>query len=82
MVLPPTTACFKTLVTEYPGYYVDKTSFIKQVLEHYEKKPILVITRPKGWGKSVNLSMLKYFLEVKVDSQGNPYNKQPNLALF
>lgn len=61
-LLYPETNRFKELVTKYQHLYVDKTSFIREVLEKHDKQPILLITRPSGWGKSINLTMLKNFL--------------------
>lgn len=49
--------------------YVDKTLFIKDFLDN---PAIYLITRPRGWGKSLNLNMLKRFLQVEVDVQGTP----------
>jgi hypothetical protein len=51
---------FKDLVTsEY--YYVDKTLFIKDIIDKGDK--ILLIPRPRRFGKTLNLSMLKYFYD-------------------
>ncbi|CAI6356209.1 unnamed protein product [Macrosiphum euphorbiae] len=54
--------------------FVDKTLMIKEVFCHKETKGI-VITAPRKYGKSTNLSMLKYFLEIQVDSLGKPLTK-------
>ena len=51
---------FKDMVTgDY--YYVDKTLFIKEVLDKGDK--ILLVPRPRRFGKTLNLSMLKYFYD-------------------
>ncbi len=42
-------------------YYVDKTKFIKKILDSTSK--VTLFTRPRRFGKSLNLSMLKYFFE-------------------
>jgi len=47
---------------------------IKEVFCHKETKGI-VITAPRKFGKSTNLTMLKYFLEIQVDSLGKPLTK-------
>lgn len=44
--------------------HVDKTLLIKRMLEIKEK--IILITSPPGTGKSINLSMLKAFFEIRV----------------
>lgn len=43
-------------------YYVDKTELIEQVLE--EGSEVTLFTRPRRFGKSLNMSMLKSFFEV------------------
>lgn len=42
-------------------YYVDKTLFIKELLDR--KGEVNLFTRPRRFGKSLNLSMLQYFFE-------------------
>lgn len=46
-------------------YYVDKTMLIEQVLE--EKNKVTLFTRPRRFGKTLNMSMLKSFLELGTD---------------
>ncbi|MCD7867570.1 MAG: ATP-binding protein [Clostridiales bacterium] len=46
-------------------YYVDKTGFIKELLTNPGK--VNLFTRPRRFGKSLNMSMLKYFLEIGAD---------------
>jgi hypothetical protein len=56
--LPVGVSDFKDVVTG--GYcYVDKSLFIKEVIDKGDK--ILLIPRPRRFGKTLNLSMLKYF---------------------
>ena len=58
--LPIGVSDFKDMVTgEY--YYVDKTLFIKEVMDKGDK--ILLVPRPRRFGKTLNLSMLKYFYD-------------------
>lgn len=53
---------FKKVVEE--GYFfVDKTTFIADVLE--QSSEVTLITRPRRFGKTLNLSMLRYFLDAK-----------------
>ena len=42
-------------------YYVDKTDFIRQIIE--EGALITLLPRPRRFGKTLNLSMLRYFFE-------------------
>ena len=53
---------FKELVLNCE-IFVDKSSFIEDVLTSGDKS--IIITRPRRWGKSLNLDMLKNFLEYK-----------------
>ena len=46
-------------------YYVDKTLFIKELLENWGE--VNQFTRPRRFGKSLNMSMLKSFFEVAGD---------------
>ena len=43
-------------------YYVDKTLFIKELLQNWGK--VNLFTRPRRFGKSLNMSMLKCFFEI------------------
>ena len=43
-------------------YYVDKTLFIKEILD---RRPLVTLfTRPRRFGKTLNMDMLKAFFEV------------------
>ena len=46
-------------------YYVDKTLFIKELLQNWGK--VNLFTRPKRFGKSLNMCMLKCFFEIEGD---------------
>ena len=46
-------------------YYVDKTSLIEQVLENGSE--VTLFTRPRRFGKSLNISMLQHFFEIGTD---------------
>ena len=46
-------------------YYVDKTLFIKELLENWGE--VNLFTRPRRFGKSLNMSMLKSFFETGTD---------------
>ena len=47
-------------------YYVDKTGLIKELLDNWGK--VNLFTRPRRFGKSLNMSMLKYFFAYGCDS--------------
>ncbi len=46
-------------------YYVDKTKLIEDLLDHWGK--VNLFTRPRRFGKTLNMSMLRYFFEVGTD---------------
>lgn len=46
-------------------YYIDKTGLIKELLNNWGK--VNLFTRPRRFGKSLNMSMLKYFFEIGCD---------------
>lgn len=46
-------------------YYVDKTGFIKELVE--TRGSVNLFTRPRRFGKSLNMSMLKSFFEIGAD---------------
>ena len=47
-------------------YYIDKTRLIKDLLEH--PAYVNLFTRPRRFGKTLNMSMLKHFFEIGSDS--------------
>ncbi len=58
--LPIGVSDFKDMVTgNY--YYVDKTLFIKEIIDSGDK--ILLLPRPRRFGKTLNLSMVGYFYD-------------------
>lgn len=59
---------FEKLITK--GYYlVDKTLLIKELLDR--KSEVSLFTRPRRFGKTLNMSMLRYFFEDARDREGN-----------
>ena len=50
-------------------FYVDKTHFIKEWWENGDS--VTLITRPRRFGKTLNMSMLEYFFSVKYAGQGD-----------
>ena len=47
-------------------YYVDKTKLVEQLLENWSK--VNLFTRPRRFGKTLNMSMLKSFFEIGTDT--------------
>ncbi|WP_341794075.1 MULTISPECIES: AAA family ATPase [unclassified Rickettsia] len=48
--------------------FVDKSLMIKELLEDSSK--VVLITRPRRWGKSLNMNMLQKFFEIEIDEKG------------
>ena len=48
-------------IRESGFYYVDKTMLIEQLLQNWSK--VNLFTRPRRFGKKLNMSMLRSFLE-------------------
>lgn len=46
-------------------YYIDKTGFIRELLQDWGK--VNLFTRPRRFGKTLNMSMLRYFFEIGGD---------------
>ena len=42
-------------------YYIDKTKYIKDIIDNRSK--VLLITRPRRFGKTLNMSMLRYYFD-------------------
>ena len=53
-------------------YYVDKTMLIKEFLD--QKPLVSLFTRPRRFGKTLNMLTLKYFFDIE--------NKEENRKLF
>lgn len=49
-------------------FYVDKTAFIKEWWDSQDE--VTLITRPRRFGKTLNMSMLEYFFSNKYEGQG------------
>ena len=58
---------FETLVSRN-NFYVDKTGFIKEWWESQDQ--VTLITRPRRFGKTLNMSMLERFFSVRYKGQG------------
>lgn len=65
--LPIGTSDFRKIF-EDNGYYVDKTTFIKKVVD--SSSETLLFPRPRRFGKTLNLSMLRHFFEKSDENAG------------
>ena len=74
----------KMRVKDY--YYIDKTLYIKDIIDN--KSEVLLVTRPRRFGKTLNMSMLKYYFDcttkdnvelfkgLKIMEQGEKYTSK------
>ena len=69
---------FEKLVTR-GYYYLDKTWFMKELLD--KKGDVNLFTRPRRFGKTLNMSMLQYFFEdMRMDGGGKKEDGQQGAA--
>ena len=59
------------------SFYIDKTHFIKEWWESRDE--VTLITRPRRFGKTLNLSMLERFWSLKYEGQGDIFH---NLSIW
>lgn len=61
---------FEKLITEN-SFYIDKTDFIRQWWEN--RDDVTLITRPRRFGKTLNMNMLERFLSVEYAGKGEAF---------
>ena len=71
--LPVGVENFEDIIKE-DYYYVDKSMFVKELLDL--KGKVNLFTRPRRFGKTLNLSMLRYFFEDTGDIKVNTKNRE------
>ena len=55
-------------IIENDYFYVDKTAFIKEWWENGDS--VTLITRPRRFGKTLNMNMIEHFFSVDYKEQG------------
>ena len=55
-------------VVQYSDGYVDKSLFIKEIIED-DECPI-IISRPRKWGKTLNMEMIETFFQPEINKDG------------
>jgi len=55
---------FRKIVEDKDMLYVDKTLMIKELID--DKSEVVLITRPRRWGKTLNMSMIQHFFAPSV----------------
>ena len=66
------TSDFRTIISDN-GYFVDKTMLIKDFWEN--SNYILLMTRPRRFGKSLNLSMIEHFFDIQKPESRNLFTE-------
>ena len=61
-------------------YYVDKTMLIKELLDNWAE--VNLFTRPRRFGKTLNMSMLKAFFELNGDKNCFKEQEFPEKFIF
>ena len=60
-------------------FYIDKTSFIKEWWEN--KDNVTLITRPRRFGKTLNMSMLDHFFSLRYNMSDFEYSDKYNVSI-
>ena len=55
---------FKMLISD-DYFYIDKTKFIEEIMN--DGALVKLFTRPRRFGKTLNMSMLKYLFDIRED---------------
>ena len=55
------------------NFYIDKTEFIKEWWENQDS--VTLITRPRRFGKTLNMSMTEYFFSVNYSDMGQYFKE-------
>ena len=53
-------------------YYIDKTMYIKDIIDNSSK--VVLVTRPRRFGKTLNMSMLKYYFDCRQKDNRELFN--------
>lgn len=59
-------------------YYVDKSLMLKNLIDY--KGSVNLFTRPRRFGKTLNLSMIRRFFEEGLDANGEKWIMKPDFG--
>ncbi len=62
---------FKTIRIR-DNYYIDKSMYIKDIIDN--QSGVILVTRPRRFGKTLNMSMLKYYFDCRQKDNRNLFN--------
>ena len=60
-------------------YYVDKTMLIKELLDNWAE--VNLFTRPRRFGKTLNMSMLDHFFSLRYNMSDFEYSDKYNVSI-
>lgn len=58
------------------NYYIDKTMYIKEIIDN--RSEIILITRPRRFGKTLNMSMLRYYFDCTMKDSKDLFKRTKN----
>lgn len=58
------------------NYFVDKSLFIKDIIDNQSN--VMLITRPRRFGKTLNMSMLRYYFDCTVKNSKELFERIKN----
>lgn len=57
-------------------YFIDKSLYIKDIIDN--KSKVVLITRPRRFGKTLNMSMLKYYFDCTGSNNEELFERTKN----
>ena len=69
------TSDFKKLRVKQ-NYYIDKSLYIKDIIDNQSE--IILITRPRRFGKTLNMSMLRYYFDCTLKDSKDLFKRTKN----
>ena len=69
------TSDFKKLRVKQ-NYYIDKSLYIKDIVDNQSE--IILITRPRRFGKTLNMSMLRYYFDCTLTDSKELFKRTKN----
>lgn len=70
------TSDFKKLRVKQ-NYYIDKSKYIKDIIDNQSE--IVLITRPRRFGKTLNMSMLRYYFDCTLKGSKELFKRTKHL---
>ena len=56
------------------NYFIDKSLYIKDIIDN--QSGVILITRPRRFGKTLNMSMLRYYFDIKGKDNKELYKRK------